>query len=235
MARKKQASTDVASESAEAGSNKPTELTAEERKALHFHHFQKILAQSGIVAKAKDELKKLRKLAKADGLVLADVDFMLRCAEIDDANIVADELKRRTEIAAWFALPVQYQADLFADFADANDRIMAEGEAANYAGKGANDHAFAAGSVEAELWQKGWDRAQAVKLDALQSALEKNNAAKADEDKANLVKAVDAQEAASNIPENIPETAEDPFPTEEEDDPRPRHLKEKHEAAEAVH
>ena len=65
-----------------------SQLTDAEKKALVFHHFGAIQAQKEAVEVEKAEYKRLRKLAKADGIALADIDFMLKCAEVDDESII---------------------------------------------------------------------------------------------------------------------------------------------------
>ncbi|MEJ8571272.1 hypothetical protein [Microbaculum marinum] len=230
MAKAKKAAADETTAApADAGDNRPTELTAEERKSLHFHHYRRIAAKKDELDAIREEYKTLRKEAKADGLILADVDFMLKCAEIQDDSIVTDELRRRTEIAAWFALPVQYQADLFTGFSDAHDRIEKEGEAAGLAGRNVDSHDYAKGSTEAEVYERGWDRGQKTMRDDLQAALEKNNARKAKQDEAKLIKAADMQADEEEAVET------DPFDEEEDtNDLRPR-FKRGQDADEAVH
>ena len=77
-------------------------LTPAEWKALKFDHFHKIAAQKAKVEAEQTEYKRLRKLAKADQIILSDIDFMLKCAEIEDETILTDRIKREAEIAAWY-------------------------------------------------------------------------------------------------------------------------------------
>src|SRR5262245_39488117 len=112
---------------AKAGHN--SELSAGEQRALMFHHFNAIEAQKALVKEAQDALKKLRKTAKADGSVMADLDYMARCAALEDPDIVPAEILRRAEIASWFALPVNYQPDMFTDRTPIEDRAFEEGKA----------------------------------------------------------------------------------------------------------
>ncbi len=74
------------------------ELTPAEWKALKFDHYHKIAAQKAKVEAEQTEYKRLRKLAKADQIVLSDIDFMLKCAEVEDDTILTDRLKREAEI-----------------------------------------------------------------------------------------------------------------------------------------
>ncbi len=170
-----------------------SELTEIERKSVFFSNLRPIQAQAEVVKEANAELKRLRKLAKADGIKLADIDFALRCAEIDDPSIIPDDIKRQIEIADWFALPVMTQADLFADRRPAEERFEAEGYSAGMIGKDA-DSGLQKGAPEDLAWLKGWERAQAEMRDALASAMEKKKAANAEPD------------------QSAPSTGKDPFP-----------------------
>lgn len=136
-----------------------SKLTPAEGKALLFHHFNAIRAQQARVDAARADLKVLRGKAKADGIVLADIDFMARCATLEDPEIVPNELKRMMEIAEWMALPVQYQPDLFVDRAPAEERAEAAGVLAGMTGK-TLEHDFNPGSPQAQAYEKGWKRGQ---------------------------------------------------------------------------
>ena len=153
------------------------ELTPAEGRALMFHHFRLIEAQKVVVKAAQDDLKKLRKTAKADGLVMADLDFMARCADLEDPTIAPAELKRRAEIASWFALPVNFQPDMFTDRMPLDDRAYEEGIAAGLQGKdpvAPYDQASGTG----QKWLQGWHEGQRQMRDDLLAAMEKRNAAK---------------------------------------------------------
>lgn len=162
------------------GHNGGNELSPDERKSLMFHHYQKVVDQKAKVDLEREEYKRLRKLAKADGVTLADLDFMIRCAEVDDPEIVPDEIKRRAEIAAWFALPVDFQPDMFGDFKrePAEDRARREGRAAGASGKG--DNPYDENSPTGRAWAEEWSKEQAKARDALKAAMEKKNAAAAE-------------------------------------------------------
>ena len=154
-----------------------SELTPAEIKALKFHHFHAISAQKAKVAEQQAEYKRLRKLAKADGIVLSDIDFMMKCADIEDETILTDRAKREAEIMAWFALPVSFQPDMFTDL-DAEpleDRAAREGEAAGYQGKDAVPP-YDASSTTGQAWMKAWHVGNKNRTEALASALEKLSA-----------------------------------------------------------
>lgn len=159
-----------------AGEGHNSKLTPEEWKALKFAHYHACQAAQEAVAAAAAERSRVRKLAKADGVILSDIDFMMRCAEVDDAKIVAEQLKREVEIASWFALPVTFQADLFEEDKrePAVDRAAREGSAAGFAGKDARSP-YGPGSQQDQAWMEAWHHSQKVMRDGLQSAMEKKN------------------------------------------------------------
>jgi hypothetical protein len=157
---------------AEAGSN------SEDMKALYFTHFNAIEAQKAIVKEAQAELKALRKKAKGDGCVMADLDYMARCANLDDPEIVPSELLRRTQIAAWFVLPVNYQPDMFEDRAPIDDRAFKEGEK-HAMTNGDPVSPYGENSKAGQRWMEGWHEGQAKMRKAMQEDMEARNAAKA--------------------------------------------------------
>ncbi|TIW28709.1 MAG: hypothetical protein E5V63_04325 [Mesorhizobium sp.] len=152
-----------------------SELTPEERKALMMNHYRTIGKAKEALEAARDEYSRLRKLAKADKVKLADIDFMFRCADIEDGQIIVDDLKRQAEIAAWFALPVQFQSDMFGSFdrEPAVDRARREGQKAGATGVGGNP--YDENSPQGRAWAKAWSEEQAKARDALLAAMEKRN------------------------------------------------------------
>jgi ribosome modulation factor len=155
------------------------ELTPAEAKALKYHHFHAISAQKEKVETEQAEYKRLRKLAKADTIVLSDIDFMMKCAEIDDPSILTDRAKREVEIMQWFALPVQFQPDLFGqdNREPAVDRAGREGEAAGFAAKAA-EPPYDVSSEQGQAWMAGWHKAQEQARADLLSAMTKRNSVK---------------------------------------------------------
>lgn len=154
------------------------ELTPSEARALHMHHFRLIDAQKTIVKAAQDDLKKLRKTAKADGLVMADLDFMARCAALEDPTIAPAEILRRAEIASWFALPVNFQPDMFTDRMPIDERAYEEGIAAGLQGKDPVAP-YDATSNPGQRFLAGWHEGQRQMRDELEAAMTKRNSAKA--------------------------------------------------------
>lgn len=161
-----------------------SEQTPAERKAIFMGHFKPIAAQLAVVQEAQAEYKRLRKLAKAEKIKLSDIDFALRCAEVEDENVIVDDLKRRAEIAAWFALPVEFQSDMFGDFTrePGVDRARREGRKAGALGVGGNP--YDENSANGKAWAEAWSEEQKKALEAMQSAMEKRNAEQAEDEAA---------------------------------------------------
>jgi ribosome modulation factor len=161
------------------GDNSKHELTLAERKAIYFDHFNKIMRQTAI-CKAENEVRKtLRKEAKAAGIILSDIDFGMRCATIEDPQVVVDEQARRAEIGRFFALPIGSQVDFEFDREPAVDRAARQGEAAGYAGKDRDAAGYDLNSDQGRAWLAAWDDAQANMLADLAAGMEKANAKKA--------------------------------------------------------
>lgn len=156
----------------DAGRN--SDLSAGELKALKFHHFNAIMAQRSRLAEQQEEYKRLRKLAKADRIILSDIDFMMKCADVEDDGILTDEIKRRAEIARWFALPISFQSDMFSDVAaePLDDRAAREGQAVGYRG-GERTSPYDVTSTAGQAWIKAFDDGAKQRIEDLASALEK--------------------------------------------------------------
>ncbi|RIY00193.1 hypothetical protein D3218_12965 [Aureimonas flava] len=155
-------------------------MSSAEMKALKMDYFHQISAQQARVDEEREELQRIRKLAKADKIILSDIDFMMRCAKVEDPRVIPDRIKREAEIASWFALPVLFQPDMFGDFTrePAEDAARREGHAAGVSGFGSNPHDE--NSASGRAWAAAWEAAQADHRANLKSAMEKKNAAKAE-------------------------------------------------------
>lgn len=179
------------------------ELTPAEQRALYMHHFNQILVQTE-KCKAENAIRlKLRKEAKANGIVLADIDFGLRCAQIEDPNIIVDEQKRRAEIGRYFALPIGAQTEFDFDREPAVDRARREGERAGYEAADFDTNPYDEDSAQGRAWADAWKDAQAEMAAALQSAMEKKQA-----DRAKKAADLAATDTGENDPPDDEEEAE---------------------------
>lgn len=170
----KAAKVQAANDAPAAGHNS-SEMTAEERKALFFDHYRPIAAQLEVVREAQAAYKKLRKNAKAEGIALWEIDYALKCAEVDDETIIPSRIKRETEIAAWFALPVDFQPDMFGDFSrePSEERARREGAKAGATGYGSNPHDE--NSVPGKAWAEAFAFEQTKHREAMQARMERQN------------------------------------------------------------
>lgn len=174
------------------GHNQKIELSASEKRSLFMGHFRKIQAQQAKLKIEQDEMKRLRSLAKTDQIPLADIDFALRCAKVDDAAIIPAEITRRIEIASFFALPVGVQVEM--DFAREKDteRAKREGAAAYLAGGPREPTQYAPDSRAGQAFIKAWDAAEAADQADYASAIQKTSAMRD--------MTADAETAAENMP-----------------------------------
>lgn len=150
----------MAKEATDMTGHNSMELSDAERKSLFMHHFRGVLAQSNRMEVERVEYKRLRKLAKADGIQLRDLDYAIRVNDTEDVGLIREEAIRHAEIMVWMGLPPGTQADFDFDREPVNDRAKREGAAAGYAGKDRSPP-FAIDSKPAQIWLKHYDAARA--------------------------------------------------------------------------
>lgn len=91
-------------------------LTDAEESALFHEHFRPICEIDDRIAELNEQKKKLKRLAKNDGIAGEDLSWALRARKMDDTGLVVDALKRRFRIAGWLHfMPPGFQMDLFDD------------------------------------------------------------------------------------------------------------------------
>lgn len=163
------------------GDNSKNELTPAQRKAIYMQHFNAILIQTE-VCKAENAVRlKLRKEAKADGIILADIDFGLRCAQIQDPQVIIDEQRRRAEIGKFFALPIGTQGEFELDREPLVDRATRDGEAAGYRALDPDANPHDPNSEPGRAWLAAWKAAQAQMLEDFQQGMLIQQAKRANE------------------------------------------------------
>lgn len=154
-----------------------SEMTEAEEKALFFHHLRKREECDGRIKAAQADKKAAGKLAQADGMVIADLDYASKAIGADDKGKVTDRFTAFGKILSWLGFVSGYQPDLFKDRAPALERIEGDGERAGLAAR-ERLSAYEAGSDEDQAWLRGYDRGQAIVRDNLLTAMEKRNAEK---------------------------------------------------------
>lgn len=173
------------------GHNHKIELTASEKRSLFMGHFRRIQAQASKLKVEQDEWRRLRSLAKTDSIPLADIDFALKCAKIDDASLIPAQIARQIEIATFFALPVGAQTDMFANEKE-TDRAKREGAAAYLAGGPREPAQYTPDSRAGQAFIKAWDAAEAADQTDYASAIQKTSAIRD--------MTADAEAASENMP-----------------------------------
>lgn len=159
---------------ADIGDNFKT-LTPAEERALFFHHYAEISAAHDKVKVAQAEEKRLRRVAKVDKIVLRDINFAMRCAEVEDQDIIVRDISQQYKIANWLGLPLGAEPELNFDREPLIDRADREGLAAGLAARPRNAP-YAVDSEAGQAWLAAYDRGQAEVRDNYLSAMEKRNA-----------------------------------------------------------
>lgn len=130
----------------------------------------------------KETEQKYKADAKNDGISEKDLKDFIELTFTTDKQKKIDEFARRKRIMINTGLiPDDRQGDLLTDRAGKLEMIYAEGF---QAGLAALDRVSKqnGGSDEDREWLRGWDDAQKVMLENLQSAMEKRNANKSKEE-----------------------------------------------------
>jgi hypothetical protein len=147
-------------------------LSATEQRALFQHHFMPFMKADEAVKAATAERKRIKKLAKADGVLSRDLDFALRCATIDDETVLLDEHASRARILAWQGLLPGQQALFDFDAEPAVDVAARAGEAAGFNGRDPVPP-HDASTQQGQRWMEAWHIGNKARTEALQSALAK--------------------------------------------------------------
>ena len=148
-----------------------SELTPGERRALTLHHAHKIAAADAKMREHRDEKNRLKKLARADGIPVADINFALKLMDPDKRHLVVQEVSSMILIAQDFG--VGHQFELFEkDRTPAVDKAFEEGVTDGYMGISANS-GYANHTDTHDAYMRGWREAQDKRLAEFKSAQEK--------------------------------------------------------------
>lgn len=161
------------------------ELTELEEKALFMECVRKDIAHQAKIKELQDARKADRKIAQSYKIVLADMDYAIRAMNAEDKGVITARHLQQSKINFWLGLSSGYQSDLFVDRAPGLERIEKDGETAGFLAADRTS-GYEKMSDEDQAWLRGYDRAQDVRKENLQSAMEKINAA--NDDRAELIK-----------------------------------------------
>lgn len=155
----------------------PANDEAARARALHMHHLQAIQKAEDIRKAAADEVKRLRKVAKGEGIILADIDFHLRVLKTEDDGIIPDEVKRRIRILEWAGMPIAFQGDLFAERRTAEEKAYQEGRADSAVGRTAKvPERYDPGSKAGQEYLRGHADDQAERREIMRADMEARKA-----------------------------------------------------------
>lgn len=145
-------------------------LNATEARALFQDHFKLFLRADAAVRAAQAEKKRLKKQAKADGILSRDLDFALRVVTVEDSDILLEEHASRARILAWQGVLPGTQAIFDFDREPAIDRAAREGEAAGFNGRDPTPP-YDASTPQGQKWLAAWHDGNKARTEALASAL----------------------------------------------------------------
>lgn len=151
-----------------------TELTPDERRALFFHHLQKVMRAHSKSKEANDNLKAEKNIAKASGIPIMRLNKAISVLTAEDQEKVAGNFRGDAEVLAWLGVIPSNEGTLF------ENREQPEEERAYQAGFAAGllaqDPAppHAAETTQHQKWMGGWHDAQKKMRNDLHTAMQKN-------------------------------------------------------------
>jgi ribosome modulation factor len=143
-------------------SQRPEEMTDEQRQALFFNH-QKAYAKALAEKKEADaDFKNTCKLIKAEGSKISDIKLSLLEPEKFEAQ-VRDEVESFQRVARWVGSPLGTQLSLIdePDRTPGDERAFEDGKRAGMKGEDCKAP-FANHLPQANKWREGWHAGQAV-------------------------------------------------------------------------
>ena len=152
-----------------------SELTEVERKALFLHHLDPIYRAHLKRKEANEELKRLKKVAKADGIMTMHVNYAIKCRDAEDDNALASGLLGTLEVARWLNVPLGTQFEMFDGESDRSE-IANDGYSAGWLGTECRAPEELA-AKEQDEWLQAWHAGQKERQAAWKQALLKKKAA----------------------------------------------------------
>jgi hypothetical protein len=148
-----------------------------DREAFHYH-LGEVEKKQAFVAVARKQLKEARRRAQDAGIVLHDLDTVMKMRE-EEPETVQEGIKRLATYAHWAGLAPGVQADLFSHAAAKQDaEVVAEEEGYidGLEGKTAEGPRYDTTNPTGQARLRGWNRGQGV----IQDRFLKKNAEAAD-------------------------------------------------------
>lgn len=115
--------------------------TEDQQRVIFFDHLKRVKKAAAVVADCEVELRAARKdlgdikkMVKAEGTLLVDIDTAIRLEE-GDAKVIQGEIENQVKVARWLNIPFGYQFDLLdRDERPATDKANEEGKIAGLKG-----------------------------------------------------------------------------------------------------
>lgn len=123
-------------------------------RATFFAHLAKIQQAAGVKAEADADFSQAKKLAKADGIAIEDIKYVMDAIKAEDVETVRARLARQAMYLEWLSILSRGQGDLFADRRPADEASYDAGFAAGLLGHFAD-------AEKGTEWMRGWSDGQA--------------------------------------------------------------------------
>jgi hypothetical protein len=158
MGRKKK-QTDIEDAIKEAP-RKNSELTEDERRALHFRHCAEYESALGIKKKADAGLKNCGKRIKAENDSVAKCKQMIQARSPQGEAELRAEIEQTAEVLRWSGVQVGETAEMFADRRPSDETAFEHGKIAGLKGERATPP-HDPGTPAHAKWMEGWQAGQA--------------------------------------------------------------------------
>jgi hypothetical protein len=133
-----------------------------------FHWFLgRVVAKKATLDAHRKEMKAIRREAQDAGIVLKDLDHVLRLRE-EEPETVQEGLRRLVQYANWVGLAPGTQTDLFKDVApkvDAEEKAYQEGKIDGLEGVSAQGERYDTANPLGQARLRGWNDGQKVIYD----------------------------------------------------------------------
>lgn len=137
-------------------------LTDEQLQSLTAHHTKAYVKALAEKKKTDAEFKNICKLAKAEGVSVADIKDTIALETEEGREELRAEIERKHRVARWAGLPVGAQPSFFEeDRTPSIDKARADGKRAGLKGESANPPRQM-GHEQTEHWMVGWHEGQKV-------------------------------------------------------------------------
>lgn len=159
MGRKKK-QTDIEDAIKEAP-RKNSELTEDERRALHFRHCAEYERALGEKKKADAGLKNVGKRIKAENDSVAKCKQTIQARSPQGEAELRAEIEQTAEVLRWSGVQVGETAEMFADRRPANETATEHGKIAGMKGERA-EPPHDPGTLAHKAWMEGWHAGQEI-------------------------------------------------------------------------